>query len=80
MTASDVKTIYSEIEDLESFVKLAVSITENAKGKSLLQALKAGFAKAKELGANQKAIIFTESRRSQEYLLRLLSKRNLLTA
>jgi ERCC4-related helicase len=74
LTATDVKAIYSEIEDLESFVKLAVSITENAKGKSLLQALKTGFAKAKELGANQKAIIFTESRRSQEYLLRSLSQ------
>ena len=32
-----------------------------------------GFAKAKELGANEKAIIFTESRRTQQYILKILS-------
>lgn len=39
-----------------------------------MQALRAGFAKAAELGSAEKAIIFTESRRTQEYLLRLLSE------
>jgi ERCC4-related helicase len=38
-----------------------------------LSALRAGFVKTTELGAAEKAIIFTESRRTQEYLVRLLS-------
>ncbi|MFH1857855.1 MAG: SNF2-related protein, partial [Candidatus Omnitrophota bacterium] len=64
--------IKREIADLEQFRELAVSITENAKGKALLIALDIAFAKAVELGAAQKAIIFTESRRTQNYLLRVL--------
>ena len=39
----------------------------------MLKALHVAFAKAKELGAAEKAIIFTESRRTQSYLLRLLA-------
>ena len=58
----DIVAIEREIEDLRGFRALAVSITENAKGLSLLAALKAGFAKARELGAAEKTIIFTESR------------------
>jgi hypothetical protein len=35
---------------------LRFSISENAKGQALLSALKAGFAKPRELGSPQKAI------------------------
>lgn len=49
---------------------LAGSIDRNAKGEAPLQALGVGFAKAVQLGAERKAIIFTESRRTQAYLLR----------
>ncbi|OWV70597.1 DEAD/DEAH box helicase [Rhizobium sp. R634] len=63
----------SEITDLQRFAELATSITQNAKGLALLKALEVGFAKAKELGAEEKAIIFTESRKTQSYLLRLLA-------
>lgn len=66
--------IQSEIGELQTFRDLAVSITENAKGLALLTALKTGFAKAADLGAADKAVIFTESRRTQEYLVRLLSR------
>ena len=66
--------IASEIDELARFRDLAVSITENAKGLALLQALQTGFRKAAELGAEDKAIIFTESRRTQDYLVRLLSQ------
>ena len=69
-----VALIGQEIEDLRDFRDLAVSISENAKGQALLGALRAGFAKAEELGAAEKAIVFTESRRTQEYLCRLLSE------
>ncbi|WP_298307372.1 SNF2-related protein [uncultured Erythrobacter sp.] len=73
LTEDDILAIESEIEELRRFKDLAVSITENAKGMSLLTALTAGFAQAEELGAAQKAIIFTESRRTQDYLVSLLS-------
>ncbi|MEN5247286.1 SNF2-related protein [Brucella pseudintermedia] len=74
LTAGDIANIEAEIMDLRRFRDLAVSISENAKGQALLQALGAGFAKAAELGSAEKAIIFTESRRTQEYLVRLLSE------
>ena len=53
--------------------RLATSIEHNAKGKALLKALHIAFAKAKEMGAAEKAIIFTESRKTQSYLLRVLA-------
>ena len=68
----DVKAVEAEISELEQFRDLAVGITENAKGQALISALFHGFAKAKELGAAEKAIIFTESRRTQNYLISLL--------
>jgi len=68
----DAAAVDAEIRDLVRFRDLASSITENAKGTALLQALGAGFEKLRELGANQKAIIFTESRRTQQYLIDLL--------
>ncbi|MEW5716894.1 DEAD/DEAH box helicase, partial [Pseudomonas sp. SB113] len=73
LTESDIATIGQEIADLRAFRDLAVSISENAKGLALLSALRAGFAMARELGSAEKAIIFTESLRTQEYLVRLLS-------
>lgn len=70
---ADRKAIESEIADLDEFARLATSIEHNAKGKALLKALGVAFAKAEELGAAPKAIIFTESRRTQAYLLRVLA-------
>jgi adenine-specific DNA-methyltransferase len=65
--------IEQEIADLEGFAELASSIQHNAKGRALLKALGLAFAKAREIGAEEKAIIFTESRRTQDYLLRVLA-------
>jgi adenine-specific DNA-methyltransferase len=65
--------VEAEIRDLVRFRDLAASITENAKGEALLQALRAGFDKLRELEANEKAVIFTESRRTQQYLIELLN-------
>ena len=76
LTDENIATINAEISDLATFRDLAVSITENAKGQSLLQALDAGFAKARSLKAAEKAIIFTESRRTQDYLLQVLQNTN----
>ncbi len=68
-----------EKDRLRQFHELAKSIKQNSKGEVLLTALRKGFEaarKAQEDHRNgplqQKAIIFTESRRTQEYLLRLL--------
>ncbi|TAE78287.1 MAG: DEAD/DEAH box helicase [Verrucomicrobia bacterium] len=73
LSAADRAAIASEIADLEEFTRLALSIDHNAKGRALLTALDVAFAKARELGAAEKAIIFTESRKTQSYLLRLLA-------
>jgi adenine-specific DNA-methyltransferase len=73
LTQEDRAAIEKEIKDLDAFVGLATSIEHNAKGKALLKALEIAFAKAQQIGAAQKAVIFTESRRTQNYLLRLLA-------
>lgn len=65
--------IAQEIEELRHFKTLATNIRDNAKGKALLTALDRAFAELDRLGAARKAIIFTESKRTQEYLLNLLA-------
>ncbi|AKC81270.1 DEAD/DEAH box helicase [Xanthomonas arboricola] len=65
--------IAQEIEELRRFKTLATSIQDNAKGKALLTALDRAFAELDRLGAARKAIIFTESKRTQAYLLNLLA-------
>ncbi len=74
LTDEDRLVIANEIGELAAFRDLAVSITENAKGLALLTALQTGFGKAAALGASDKAVIFTESRRTQDYLISLLSR------
>ncbi|WP_193726062.1 SNF2-related protein [Pseudomethylobacillus aquaticus] len=65
--------IAHEIAELRHFKALATNIRDNAKGKALLTALDRAFAELERLGAAKKAIIFTESKRTQEYLLSLLA-------
>lgn len=69
----DTEMIFQEIEELEKYRDLAESITHNAKGEKLLTALKEGFSKIDRM-AKHKAIIFTESTRTQNYLFRLLNQ------
>lgn len=70
---ADRAAIAAEVAELESFAELAGSIDQNAKGEALMKALGVAFDKAEALGADRKAIIFTESRRTQAYLLRRLA-------
>lgn len=70
---SERDAIAQEVEELRHFKELATNIRDNAKGKALLTALDRAFAELDRLGAAQKAIIFTESKRTQEYLLSLLA-------
>ncbi len=73
LSENDLHALETEIAELREFAALATSIEQNAKGRALLSALNVGFAKAREFGAAEKAIIFTESRRTQSYLLRVLA-------
>lgn len=63
-----------EIADLRSYRELALSITVETKALKLLDALKTGFEKMQKVGARRKALIFTESRKTQEYLKHFLSE------
>ena len=65
--------IKAELERLKQFAELASSINTNSKGDDLILALEQGFTKTGELGGQRKAVIFTESRRTQNYLFNLLS-------
>lgn len=64
----------AEISELREFAEIAESIEENGKGRALLKVLDIAFQKTMDLGGEQKAIIFTEFRRTQDYLLRLLAE------
>ena len=70
---SERDAVVQEIAELRHFKTLATNIRDNAKGKALLTALDRAFAELERLGAAKKAIIFTESKRTQEYLLSLLA-------
>ncbi len=70
--ADEIREIRLEIDALNEFKKLAQSIQVNSKGEVLFTALEKGFLKLTELKANRKAIIFTESTRTQEYLKNIL--------
>ncbi len=74
-SADEILEIRQEIQALNEFKKLAKSIKVNSKGEVLFTALAKGFEKLQELGANKKAIIFTESTRTQEYLKNILEAR-----
>ncbi|MEA1920557.1 MAG: SNF2-related protein [Campylobacterota bacterium] len=70
----DVEAIENEIAELETFIELAKSIEVDTKVKSLMSALGKGFEAQDTLGVKeQKAIIFTESRRTQQFLFDYLS-------
>ena len=68
----DKEAIRKEIAELRRYEMLSKQIRDNAKGKALLTALDRAFTELETLGAPAKALIFTESRRTQDYLLSLL--------
>jgi SNF2 family DNA or RNA helicase len=81
LTPEQLIQLRAELEQLREFKRLATSIVKNSKGEVLLSALRRGFAAAakaqgKQGGATlqQKAVVFTESRRTQDYLFRILEQ------
>lgn len=81
LTEEQLNEIRAETTRLKGFLKLAKTIVKNSKGEVLLTALRRGFEEATkaresvgEVNLQQKAIIFTESRRTQEYLFNILEQ------
>ena len=72
---SDIEGIKNELKELYAFRDLAAKIKKNSKAEQLFTALDKGFEQLDSLGAQKKALIFTESRRTQEFLYELLEKR-----
>ena len=68
LTEEEREAVLAERNELREFARLARIIQKNSKGDKLATALFSGFRKLKELGAPEKAIIFTESTRTQIYL------------
>lgn len=75
LSDEDIEAIKLEIEDLKRFRELARRILVNTKAEHLFTALGKAFEQLEILGANKKSLIFTESRRTQDYLLNILEAR-----
>ncbi|MCI0536998.1 MAG: hypothetical protein L0Z50_17420 [Verrucomicrobiales bacterium] len=63
----------AEIAELESYLTLARSIGSNAKGEKLIARLPEVLDEIEKRGGKRKAVIFTESVRTQKYLAGLLT-------
>lgn len=63
-----------EIALLGEYQQLAASITDNAKGNALLTVLEKALAMTENQGGQRKAVVFTESCRTQQYLNELLEQ------
>lgn len=81
LTPGQLAELKREMAELREFYALARSIIKNSKGEVLLTALRRGFEAASRAQAaqgtpalQQKAVIFTESRRTQTYLFQLLQQ------
>lgn len=72
---NEVAAIRSELSDLREFQELAAKIKKNSKAEHLFIALDKGFEELEKLGAKKKALIFTESRRTQDFLRELLERK-----
>lgn len=66
------QALEAEIAELTRYAQWALSIGIDTKSRSLQKALEVGFAEMAKMGAKRKALIFTESRRTQEYLRNFL--------
>ncbi len=82
LSPEQIADLRCELDELKRFHTLARSIVTNSKGEVLLTALRRGFAAAADARGEkgeggrlqQKAVIFTESRRTQEYLFGILNQ------
>jgi SNF2 family DNA or RNA helicase len=68
----DLAKLDAEIRELTEFIELAKSIRVDSKSKALLNGLSEGFQRMAALGGQRKALVFTESKRTQVYLRHFL--------
>lgn len=69
-----IKNLTEEIAELEAIIRAGGRLGIEEKTTSLTQALSTGFAKMDEFGAARKALVFTESRRTQDALKTFLEE------
>lgn len=72
----DIPNSANEIAELRQMETIAESIQQDEKTKALLLALDKSFKALKKMGANRKALIFTESIATQKYLYTILSQKH----
>jgi hypothetical protein len=70
-----VRAMRSELAELRACARLARSIQANAKAGALVRGLDRCFTVAKACGWPEKAVVFTEFRRTQEHLAKLLASK-----
>lgn len=71
---AEIADIRKEIDELKVIHSLALGIASNTKGECLLKALEIAFEDKRRHGQPEKALIFTESNRTQQYLKQLLEQ------
>lgn len=64
----DKAALVKEIATIDSFIEIALKIKHDSKSNALLLALQNAFEQLPAIGAKRKALIFTESTRTQQYL------------
>jgi len=62
------QALAAEIEDLKGYLQLAQEISSDAKSEALLMVLDRAFSMTDTLGGARKAVIFTESCRTQQFI------------
>jgi superfamily II DNA or RNA helicase len=70
-----VRAMRSELAELRACAKLARTIKSNAKAEALVRGLDRCFTVAKACGWPEKAVVFTEFRRTQDHLAKLLESK-----
>jgi len=68
----DLQKLDAEINELTNYIQWAISLGIDTKTKALLKALDIGFSSMEEMGADRKVVVFTESRRTQNWLREFL--------
>jgi len=64
----DLDKLQAEIDELGDYIRWARSIGADTKTRDLLKAIEIGFQEMEKIGAARKAVIFTESKRTQAFL------------
>lgn len=73
-TAAQKAYIQEELDEVKAIIDVAKRIKTNSKISALRKALEIGFSYQRENGIAQKAVVFTESKRTQKYIAAELRK------